>query len=107
MPRATTIAFLLLLSVSTYRVCAPAVNNSEDAPPPLPVTITPEMGDRGGKFFGQAPDPAKTRHYYIAAEPELWNFAPEGMDPVCGKTFPTPLLLNRVAWKIRYVQYAD
>jgi hypothetical protein len=29
------------------------------------------------------------------------------VDPVCGKTFPTPLLLNRVAWKIRYVQYAD
>lgn len=65
------------------------------------------MGDRGGKLFGQVPDPAKTRHYYIAAEPDLWNFAPEGVDPVCGKAFPTPLLLNRVAWKIRYVQYAD
>ena len=65
------------------------------------------MGDKGGKFFGQVPDPAKTRHYYIAAEPDLWNFAPEGVDPVCGKAFPTPLLLNRVAWKIRYVQYAD
>jgi hypothetical protein len=70
-------------------------------------TVTKEMGDVGGKYFGKIPDPAKTRHYYIAAEPELWNFAPQGEDPVCGKTFPPPLLLKRVAWKIRYVQYAD
>ena len=70
-------------------------------------TVTPEMGDRGGKFFGKVPDPAKTRHYYIAAEPEIWNFAPEGQDPVCGRTFPAPVLLNRASWKIRYVQYAD
>ena len=65
------------------------------------------MGDRGGKYFGQAPDPAKTRHYYIAAEPEIWNFAPQGLDPVCGRTFPASVLLNRASWKIRYVQYAD
>ena len=70
-------------------------------------TVTPEMGDVGGKFFGKEPDPKKTRHYYIAAEPELWNFAPQGVDPVCGKVFPPTLLLNRVSWKIRYVQYAD
>src|SRR5690348_9308311 len=54
-------------------------------------TVTPEMGDPGGKFFGQEPDPRRTRHYYIAAEPELWNFAPEGQDPVCGKAFPSSL----------------
>lgn len=65
------------------------------------------MGDVGGRVFGKEPDPQKTRHYYIAAEPELWNFAPEGQDPVCGKAFPPSLLLNRVSWKIRYVQYAD
>lgn len=72
-----------------------------------PPTVTPEMGDVGGRYFGQAPDPAKTRHYYIAAEPVLWNFAPQGQDPVCGKVFPASLLLNRASWKIRYVQYAD
>lgn len=78
-------------------------------PQSLPVqpTVTPEMGDPGGKIFGKTPDPAKTKHYYIAAEPVLWNFVPEGADPVCGKTFPPSLLLNRTAWKIRYVQYAD
>lgn len=70
-------------------------------------TVTPEMGDVGGTFFGRVPDPKHTRHYYIAAEPVLWDFAPEGQDPVCGKAFPPSLLLNRVSWKIKYVQYAD
>src|SRR3569833_81288 len=70
-------------------------------------TVTSEMGDVGGKIFGQLPDPAKTHHYYIAAEPVQWNFAPEGQDPVCGKTFPPALLLNRVSWKVQYVQYTD
>ena len=28
-------------------------------------TVTKEMGDVGGTYFGKAPDPAKTRHYYI------------------------------------------
>ncbi len=60
-----------------------------------------------GTYFGGIPDPAKTKHYYLAAEPVLWNFAPKGQDPVCGKTFPPALLLNRVSWKIRYVQYTD
>lgn len=79
-----------------------------DVPAPsITPTVTAEMGDVGGKFFGKAPDPAHTKHYYIAAEPELWNFAPEGEDPVCGKGFPESLLLNRSSWKIRYVQYAD
>lgn len=81
--------------------------DSAVAPVYVQPTVTKEMGDVGGKYFGQVPDPAKTRHYYIAAEPELWNFAPEGEDPVCGKPFPTALLLKRAGWKIRYVQYAD
>ncbi len=70
-------------------------------------TVTPQMGDVGGKYFGAAPDPAHTRHYYIAAEAELWNFAPQGEDPICARNLPSRLLLHRSAWKIRYVQYAD
>jgi FtsP/CotA-like multicopper oxidase with cupredoxin domain len=79
------------------------------AVPPVTVqpTVTPSMGDVGGKYFGKAPDPAKTRHYYIAAEPELWNYVPEGVDPVCGKALPNSVLLGRASYKIRYVQYAD
>jgi FtsP/CotA-like multicopper oxidase with cupredoxin domain len=74
---------------------------------PMHATVTKAMGDMGGKYFGKIPDPAKTKHYYIAAEPVVWDFAPGGEDLVCGKTFPDSLLLNRSAAKIRYVQYAD
>jgi hypothetical protein len=70
-------------------------------------TVTVEMGDVGGKFFGSAPEPTKTRRYYIAAEPELWDFAPQGLDPVCGKPLPPPVLIQRQVGKIRYVQYTD
>lgn len=70
-------------------------------------TVTVEMGDVGGKFFGRVPDAAKTRRYYIAAEPELWDYAPQGRDPICGKPLPPPVLLQRHVGKMRYVQYTD
>ncbi len=103
---------ILFICVQSLRAQAPQASSapqaSAAAPPAGPQpTVTPEMGDVGGTYFGRLPDPAKTRHYYIAAEPVLWNFAPEGQDPVCGKPFPSSLLLNRSSWKIRYVQYAD
>ena len=85
------------------------------APPPdaspftniVQPTVTVAMGDVGGKFFGQPPVEAKTRHYYIAAEPGLWDYAPQGVDPICGKTLPPPVLLQRQVGKMRYVQYTD
>ena len=70
-------------------------------------TVTIEMGDVGGKFFGRTPEPAKMKRYYIAAEPELWDFTPQGSDPVCGKPLPPPVLAQRRVGKIRYVQYTD
>ena len=70
-------------------------------------TLTVAMGDLGGKFFGQIPDATKTRHYYIAAEPQLWDYAPQGQDPICGKPFPPPIQAKRNGGKIRYVQYTD
>lgn len=73
----------------------------------VPPTVTVAMGDVGGKFFGQSPDPAKTRRYYIAAEPQLWDYLPEGRDPVCGKPLPPPVLNQRRGGKIRYVEYTD
>jgi len=73
----------------------------------IPVTVTAAMGDVGGKFFGQTPDPAKTRRYYIAAEPQLWDYVPEGRDPVCGKPLPPPVLNQRRGGRIRYVEYTD
>jgi hypothetical protein len=73
----------------------------------VPATVTAAMGDVGGKFFGQVPDPSRTRHYYIAMEPELWDYAPEGQDPICGLPFPPPLIAQRRSGKLRYVQYTD
>ena len=73
----------------------------------VPATVTAAMGDVGGKFFGKVPDPSRTRHFYIAIEPELWDYAPEGQDPICGFPFPPPLTAQRRTGKLRYVQYTD
>jgi hypothetical protein len=70
-------------------------------------TVTVSMGDVGGKLYGQLPDPAKTRHYYIAAEPQLWDFAPEGRDVICGMPLPPAVLSHHASMKIRYVAYTD
>src|SRR5262249_4009031 len=77
--------------------------------PPAPVqpTVTAEDGDKGGKFFGQEPDGARTRHYYIAAEPQIWDYAPQGSDPVCGMPLPPPLVSRRTGAKVRYIEYTD
>ncbi len=70
-------------------------------------TVTVEMGDVGGKIFGKEPEPSKTRRYYIAAEPQLWDYAPAGRDVICGKPLPAPVLEQRQVGKIRYVEYTD
>jgi manganese oxidase len=70
-------------------------------------TVTPEMGDVGGKSYGKAPDEAKTRHYYIAAEKQLWDFAPEGRDVVCGMPLSPSIQAQHASIKIRYVAYTD
>jgi len=70
-------------------------------------TVTVAMGDLGGKLFGHAPDPARTRHYYIAAEPRLWDFAPQGRDVICGKPLPSRIMSQRASMKIRYVEFTD
>jgi hypothetical protein len=93
-------------AVASNPPAAKAPPDSSSDLPPIPVTITPEMENAGGTYFGHLPDPAKTRHYYLAAEPELWDYAPMGQDPVCGKPLPSTVQLFRTGWKIRYAQYA-
>ncbi len=78
-----------------------------DAPLVIRPTVTVATGDTGGKLFGRAPDPAKTRRYYVAAESVLWDFAPAGRDEVCGLPMPASVLRSRKAGKLRYVQYTD
>ena len=100
-------ALLLISCVAGLGAVQPA---KPDAWPPtnnVTPTVTAAMGDAGEKFFGQAPNPTKTRRYYIAAEPELWDYAPQGKDPVCGKPLPPSVLLQGRVAKIRYVQYTD
>src|SRR5687767_1327724 len=69
-------------------------------------TVTAEMGDLGGKFFGKPPPPEKTRHYYIAAEPMNWEFMPKKLDPVSKAQIPARFFANS-STKLRYVQYTD
>ncbi|MBC7367215.1 MAG: multicopper oxidase domain-containing protein [Undibacterium sp.] len=70
-------------------------------------TVTAAMGDVGGKLYGQTPDPTKTRRYYVAAESELWDFAPSGRDEICGGPLPPPVVAARKNGKLRYVHYTD
>ena len=63
--------------------------------------------DRGGLFFGSPPDPAHSKHYYIAAEPTLWDYVPSGRDEMCGAQLPPSYQQKRLAGKVRYFQYTD
>src|SRR5688572_3020234 len=74
---------------------------------PVVPTVTADMGEVGGTFFGRTPDPARTRHYYIAAQPQEWDYAPLGRDPVFDSPLPPPLAAKRQGVKMRYVQYTD
>lgn len=97
----------LLLSAGLAALPLHATPIPGDAPLVVRPTVTVETGDTGGKLFGRAPDPQKTRRYFIAAESELWDFAPAGRDEVCGLPIPQSVLRNRKSGKLRYVQYTD
>ena len=74
---------------------------------PIVPTVTADMGDPGGTFFGRAPDPARVRRYYIAAEPEVWDYAPLGKDPLGHMPLSLPVAHQPRNDKFRYVQYPD
>ena len=92
--------FLLALAVPGH--ACPWCKNSPMQNP----TVTPEMGDPGGKFFGKTPPHEKSRFYYIAAEPVQWRFMPKGADPV-GRTAVPARFVESQSMKLRYVQYTD
>lgn len=93
---------LVLAAVFASTLCA-----EEEPIPPVRPTVTVRSGDTGGLFFGRKTDPGKTRHYYLAAEPVQWDYAPTGRDEVCGLTLPPSLVSNRTRPKLRYIQYTD
>ncbi|HXI31460.1 MAG TPA: multicopper oxidase domain-containing protein [Vicinamibacterales bacterium] len=88
---------------STHAQVPAALPPSHDVHP----TVTAAMGDVGGRFFGRVPDPARTRHYYIAAEPQIWDYAPAGCQVMCADPPPLALQSHRKGAKLRYVQYTD
>ena len=63
--------------------------------------------DAGGLFFGGPPDPTRSKHYYIAAEPTLWDYVPSGRDEMCGAELPASYQQERLAAKVRYFRYTD
>jgi hypothetical protein len=88
-------------------VSLPALRAQTPAPYFVEPTVTARMGKLEGKYFGKTPDPAHTRHYYIAAEPVQWDFMPAGADPVCGMTPSADVLARHLLPKLRYFQYTD
>jgi manganese oxidase len=73
----------------------------------IPPTTTVQTGDRGGRFFGAVPEASRVRRYFIAAEPELWDYMPLGSDVICGQPVPPPIAARRRGGKLRYVEYLD
>ena len=49
----------------------------------------------------------RTRHYYVAAEDTVWDFAPLNYDSVYGQPVPSPWGDSLRYHKVRYVQYTD
>lgn len=50
---------------------------------------------------------ARTRIYYVAAEPVMWNYLPYAYDSVFGRPVPSPWGDSLVYPKLRYIEYTD
>lgn len=75
--------------------------------PVMKPTVYEGDPDPGGKFFGETPDPARVRRYFIAAESEVWDYLPEGKDPVMGSPIPPQIADFPKSPKKRFHQYTD
>jgi len=53
------------------------------------------------------PCQAKTRHYYIAAEDVIWDYAPSGLDLMHDHGVPQPWAKQTKWAKTRYIEYND
>lgn len=99
--------FFAARTLLTFAFFLPFIGRTQNEPTEIRPTVSADMLQAGGTFFGQKPDPRRTRQYYIAAESELWDYLPSGRDEMCGKPLPPPLVANRRAGKLRYIQYTD
>ncbi len=99
---AGTLLVLLLALTTTASACPWCDKN-----PVMKPTVNAGDPDPGGKCFGQTPDPARVRRYFLAAESETWDFLPEGRDPVMGSPIPPHIGESPKSPKRRYHQYTD
>ena len=59
-------------------------------------------------LLGAAPyGSAATRHYYIAAEDGMWDYAPSGRDLTMARPIPQPWGGHTSWMKTRYIEYTD
>src|SRR6266478_2990342 len=98
---------LAVLGTVTMLLSFPAARGQSLAAYDIKPTVTAKMSDMGGKYFGQTPDPTKTHHYFIAAEPDQWDFMPGGSDPICGMTPSADVIAKHLVRKVRYFGYTD
>jgi FtsP/CotA-like multicopper oxidase with cupredoxin domain len=70
-------------------------------------TVSAGQPDPGGKIFGAVPPAEKTRHYYVAAEPVQWAWAPLGINTSKPLPLPPDLVDKPLSPKVRYIQYTD
>src|SRR5215467_11767928 len=65
---------------------------------------TPGKKTTGSPKRAAAP---KQRHYYIAAEDMMWNYAPTGRDLLDGSPIPPPYAGHTRWEKTRFIEYTD
>jgi hypothetical protein len=58
-------------------------------------------------FFLSFPCLAATRHYYIAAEDVIWDYAPSGRNLLNGNSIPQPFSVKLQWPKSRFIEYTD
>jgi hypothetical protein len=70
-------------------------------------TVSAGEPDAGGLYFGAPPPEEKTRRYYLAAEPVLWEWVPGGKNLSKDVPLPPQIVSRPTSARLRYVQYTD
>lgn len=70
-------------------------------------TVTANQKFAGGLYFGKSPPAEKTRHYFIAAEPVLWEWVPGGKNTTRNAPLPPQITAQPSVGRLHYVEYTD
>lgn len=105
-------SFLQRRHLAVLMLCAISSSVADACPwcatnPAMKPTVFEGDPDSGGKFFGATPAPERVKRYFIAAEPEIWNFLPDGEDPVMKSQIQAHILNKSVFGKSRFHRYTD